>query len=102
MHRALLVAAKVTAVAGCLAVAGAVAGPATASAATLIDARAQANAASSLVYFFGSGTSYWAAAAMAESEAAQDGYWSCTIVSESTFPGIFGPTYNVTVGCTQF
>ncbi|HEX4705102.1 MAG TPA: hypothetical protein VH352_23435 [Pseudonocardiaceae bacterium] len=100
MHRSLFVSAKVVAAAACLAAAITVAGSATASAAPLTDTHA--NAASSLVYFFGSGSSFQQAAAMAEGEAAQDGYWSCRIVSESTFPGIFGPTYSVTVGCTVF
>lgn len=100
MHRTLFVSAKVVAAAACLAAAAAVAGATTASAAPLTGTHA--TPASSLVYFFGSGSSFQQAAGMAEGEAAQDGYWSCTIVSESTFPGIFGPTYSVTVGCTVF
>jgi len=100
MYRTLLTAAKVAAATACLGVAIAVAGPATASAAPLTGTHT--SPASSLVYFFGSGSSFQQAAAMAEGEAAQDGYWSCTIVGESTFPGIFGPTYSVTVGCTVF
>lgn len=98
MHRALF-AAKIAAAAACLAAAITVAGSTTASAAPLTDTHANTSYA---VYFFGSGSSFQQAAAMAEGEAAQDGYWSCAIVSESTFPGIFGPTYSVTVGCNVF
>jgi hypothetical protein len=100
MHRTLLVAAKIAAASAGLAVAIAAAGPATASAAPLTGTHA--SLASYAVYFVGSGTSIPQAAAAAESQAAQDGYWSCTIVSTSEFPGIFGPTYSVWVGCNTF
>jgi len=100
VHRRLFISAKIAATAACLAAVAAVAGATTASAAPLPSTHA--GPATSLVYFFGSGSSFEQAAVMAEGEAAQNGYWSCTIVGESTFPGIFGPTYSVTVGCTVF
>lgn len=98
MHRALVVSAKIAALSACMAGAIALAGSATASAAPLTATPASASYAA---FFFGSGTNIQQAAAQAEFNAADAGYFSCAIVSTSEFPGIFGPTYSVTVGCNR-
>ena len=100
MHRKPFAAAKIAAAAACLAVGVAVAAPATAAAATL--AGTHAPQTSYAVYFLGSGVNVQQATANAEGQAAQDGYWSCAIVSVSESPGIWGPTYSVWVGCNVF
>ncbi len=91
MRKALVLSAKAVALSACLAttigVASASAAPATGQYAA---------------YFFGSGSSVQEAAGQAESTAAKDGYWNCTIVDTTVFPGLWGPSYGVEVGCNQF